>query len=176
MKIEICGYAGSGKSVLAKELSSIYKVDVLHIDRLHFDPDFKERPREDLDKDIKEFLNNHDEWIIDGSYFNRVPERFMLADYIIIMNFNRFSATHRILKRTRKYKGIQRDDMAEGCKDRFNLSFICWSMFGSRSKKRRNQIKHIERTYPEKITHLKNQRQIDKFLRRIKNGGPIKES
>ena len=176
MKIEICGYAGSGKSTLAKELSKIYNIEVLHIDKLHFKSNFVERKREDLDKDIREFLNTHSEWVIDGSYFNRAPERFFLADYIIIMNFNRFSATRRILKRIKKYKGTQRDDIADGCLERFSFSFIMWSLFGGRSHKRNKQLKNIAKLYKEKIIYLKNQKQIDNFLRRIENGGPIKES
>ena len=152
-RILIIGCPGSGKSYFAKRLGEITKLPVIHMDNIYWKKDKTSISKEELMKKLQPYLEK-DEWIIDGSYFNRVPERFMLADYIIIMNFNRFSATHRILKRTRKYKGIQRDDMAEGCKDRFNLSFICWSMFGSRSKKRRNQIKHIERTYPEKIIML----------------------
>ena len=176
MKIEICGYAGSGKSTLAKELSKLYNLEVLHIDKLHFEANFKERSKEDLDKDIREFLNNHNDWIIDGSYFNRAPERFELADYIIVMNFNRFSATNRIFKRIRTYRNIQRDDITEGCLDRFDLSFILWSFFGSRSFKRKKHFKNLKKNYPDKLIYLKNQKQIDNLLRRIKNGGLIKES
>ncbi len=176
MKIEICGYSGAGKSMLAKELGNLYNIPVLHLDSINFEPNWVERDRTLLEEDIRKFMNDNESWVIDGSYFDRVKERYSEADYIIVMNFSRLKSLRRILKRNKTYKGIKRDDLAEGCDERFSLSFILWAMFGSRKKERRNKLKSICETYSDKVIYLKSQKDIDVFLGRIKNGGSIKEN
>ena len=111
MKIEICGYAGAGKSMLAKELGNFYNIPVLHLDSINFEPNWVERDRNLLVEDIRKFMNENESWVIDGSYFERVPERYSEADYIIVMNFSRLKSLRRILKRSKTYKGMER---AEG--------------------------------------------------------------
>ena len=51
-----------------------------------------------------------------------------------------------------------------------------WAMFGSRKKDRRNKLKEICDTYKDKVIYLKSQKDIDKFIGRIKDGGSIKEN
>lgn len=43
MKIAVIGYSGSGKSTLAGVLGERYDIPVLHLDRVHFLPDWQER-------------------------------------------------------------------------------------------------------------------------------------
>ena len=176
MKIEICGYAGAGKSMLAKELGNLYNIPILHLDSINFEPNWVERDRNLLEEDIRKFMRENESWVIDGSYFQRVPERYKEADYIIVMDFSRLKSLRRILKRSKTYKGQERDDLAKGCKEKFDLSFIMWAMFGSRKKDRRNKLKEICDTYKDKVIYLKSQKDIDKFLGRIKDGGSIKEN
>ena len=89
MKIEICGYSGAGQSMLAKELGNLYNIPVLHLDSINFEPNWVERDRTLLEEDIRKFMNENESWVIDGSYFDRVKERYSEADYIIVMNFSR---------------------------------------------------------------------------------------
>ncbi|MCR5741205.1 MAG: AAA family ATPase [Gammaproteobacteria bacterium] len=176
MKIEICGYSGSGKSTLAKELSKLYNLPILHLDKVNFKENWKERDKEEMTRLIREFLSENESWVIDGSYFNRAKERFELADYIIIMKFNPFVSGYRVIKRNKQYKNTQRDDIASGCIGGFNLSFFFWVILGSRMPKRNKHFKWLKENYKEKLIYLNNQRQVDKFLKRVQNGGDIKET
>ena len=115
--------------MLARELGNFYNIPVLHLDTINFEPNWVERDRNLLVEDIR---NENESWVIDGSYFERVPERYSEADYIIVMNFSRLKSLRRILKRNKTYKGTRREDLAEGCNERFSLSFIMWALFGSR--------------------------------------------
>ena len=122
MKIAIVGYSGSGKSTLARELSKKYQTDVLHFDAVHFLPDWKIRSDEKKKRITENFLNTHDSWVIDGNYSKLFYERRMEeADIIILLLFNRFSCLYRAYCRYIRYKNTTRPDMAEGCKEKFDL-------------------------------------------------------
>ena len=47
MKIAVMGYSGAGKSTLAKKLGRLYDCPVLYLDRIQFEPGWKERNREE---------------------------------------------------------------------------------------------------------------------------------
>ena len=47
MKIAVMGYSGAGKSTLAKKLGRLYDCPVLYLDRIQFEPGWKERDREE---------------------------------------------------------------------------------------------------------------------------------
>ncbi len=169
MKILICGFAGSGKSTLAKTLGNIYDIEVLHIDKLHFYPGMVIREKELLEKDIADFMNSHSSWVIDGNYYNHNIERFYEADKILYLKFNRLTCLKRILKREVANKGVQRDDMAEGCPDKPDLSFIMWALFGQRRKKITSRFDQFKVKYPDKVVLLKKQKDVDEYIRRIIN-------
>ncbi|GKZ03609.1 hypothetical protein ANS017_03540 [Paraclostridium bifermentans] len=89
MKIAIVGYSGSGKSTMAKQLSSYYNTPVLHLDTIQFTPGWVERDKDEGRALTKEFMKN-ESWVIDGNYrgfYQR--ERLEQADKIIFLNFPR---------------------------------------------------------------------------------------
>lgn len=45
MKIAVIGYSGAGKSTLAKKAGKLFRCPVLHLDRIQFEPGWKERDR-----------------------------------------------------------------------------------------------------------------------------------
>jgi adenylate kinase family enzyme len=84
MKIQVCGYSGSGKSTFAKRLGEIYNIKVLHIDTINFGPNWVERDSSVINNEIEDFINC-DEWIIDGNYVKHVSERFDLCDQFFFL-------------------------------------------------------------------------------------------
>ena len=77
MKVAVIGYSGSGKSTLAKKLGRIYQCPVLHLDRINFEPGWRERDPEDARRTVSGFLDENGEngWIIDGNYSGLCQER-----------------------------------------------------------------------------------------------------
>ncbi len=165
MKIAIIGFSGSGKSTLAQTLGEHYHADVLHLDAVHFLPDWVERARDEEKAIVEGFLNSHDSWVIDGTYTNlHFDRRMEEADRIVMMLFDRFSCLQRVAKRYRRFKNSRRPDMAEGCDEKLDLEFVCWVLWKGRSKAKREKYKYLKERYPEKVVILKNQKQLDKFI------------
>ena len=170
MKIAIVGYSGSGKSTLARFLSEELRAPVLYLDTVHWLPGWKERPREETRAIVQKFLDENDSWIIDGSYGKVHYQRRMdEADKIIFLNFNRFTCLRRAFKRRKEYKGKNRFSMTEGCEERISWQFFWWLIWTGRTKKRREKFKALQRAYPDKITVIKNQRQLDAWKSSVEN-------
>lgn len=162
MKIAILGHSGSGKSTLARKLAEIYKTDVLHFDTVQFLPNWEIRDLEDKKRITKEFLDSHDSWIIDGNYSRLYFDRRMQeADLIIILSFNRFSCLYRAFRRYLKYKNTTRPDMATGCNEKFDLEFIKWILL----RQTKVKFKDVVSEYGNKVIIIKNQKQLDKYLK-----------
>ena len=68
----------------------------------------------------------------------------------------------------KEYKGKNRFSMTEGCEERISLQFFWWLIWTGRTKKRREKFKALQQTYPNKITVIKNQRQLDEFRSNVK--------
>ncbi len=170
MKIAVIGYAGSGKSTLARTLGERYGIPVLHFDTVQFTPNWQERDREEAHRMVHEFMENP-EWVIDGTYSKFEYERRMdEADQIIFLDLPRLSCFFRALKRYVSFRGKQRPDMADGCNEKMDLEFIWWLLWKGRTRQKREKFQRVLDAYPEKTMVLKNQREIDHFLRETAPG------
>lgn len=169
MKIAIIGYSGSGKSTLARKLGKLYNVDVLHFDTVHFLPNWEVRERSEKEYITKSFLDEHDAWVIDGNYSKLFYKRRMEeADLIIMLLFNRLSCLHRVVKRYKHFKNKTRPDMAEGCNEKLDSEFLGYVLFGGRMGKAKKRYKLIQQKYAGKVVVIKNQKQLDKWLKTLK--------
>lgn len=165
MKIAIIGYSGAGKSTLARRLAELYGCQVLHLDSINFEPGWVERGTEAKIAEVRAFMRQ-DSWVIDGNYgcvlYN---ERMQEADQILFLDFNRFDCLWRVIRRYLTYKGRTRPDMAPGCNEKLDWEFISWVLWKGRSKKARDRYKWTVQQFADKTIVLRNQRQIDSFLR-----------
>ena len=174
MKIAIIGYSGSGKSTLAKHLAAKHETDVLYLDTVHWLPGWNERSREEKEKIVEDFLNTHGSWVIDGNYSKLLYDRRMEeADQIIFMAFNRFACLYRAHKRHKAYKGRSRESITEGCDEKMDLEFIKWILHGGRSKKAKARYNSVIEKFGDKVTVIKNQRQLEGFYK--ENGLPTED-
>ena len=170
MKIAIVGYSGSGKSTLARMLAEIYHTEILHFDAVHFLPDWKIRSDEEKTNITLDFLNTHDSWIIDGNYSKLFYERRMAeADIIILLLFNRVSCFCRAYRRYLKYKNTTRPDMADGCKEKFDLEFAKWILWGGRTKRAKERYNGLIAKYSDKTIIIKNQKQLNAYIQSLNN-------
>jgi len=173
MRILVIGYSSSGKSTFAKRLAKIYQIPILHIDKIAFAPNWTERPSDVVAQEIKSFMAKK-AWIIDGQYRKLVPERFDHSDQIFIFNYNRFKCLYGAIVRRIKYHNQNRDSIADGCRERLNLSFVWWILFSGRKKDSKDLIKSYIETYPQKVKVFKSRRQTDHYLRSIGYKGQLK--
>ncbi len=173
MKILVVGHSSSGKSTFAKRLAEHYKLPLLHIDKIYFGPKWSRRNRDDVECEIIDFIRQ-DEWMIDGLYRKYATERFDLCDQLFIFDFNRFKCLYGAIVRRIRYHNKNRDTIADGCKERLDLSFIWWILFNGRTKKSRELLKHYKEKYKDKVKVFKNRKQINKYLISIGYEGSFK--
>ena len=91
------------------------------------------------------------------------------ADQIIFLNFSRWNCLFRAWKRYRRYKGRVRESMAEGCPERFDWEFIRWVLWDGRQARQVTRYQTVGQTYSDKFIALKNQKELDRFLNKVKN-------
>lgn len=165
MKIAIIGYSGSGKSTLARALGAFYGEAVLHLDTVQFLPNWQVRSREEKERIVADFLDAHAGWVIDGNYTKLSYDRRMQeADRIVMLLFPRLSCLWRVTRRYRTYRNRTRPDMTVGCNEKLDREFVAWVLWKGRRKDARNRYAALRRQYPDKVTVLKRQRDLDRFL------------
>lgn len=164
MKIAIIGYSGSGKSTLAEFFADKYNIPLLYLDKIHHLPNWQEQRLDIEQKEVKKFLDNNENWIIDGNYFKLSFERRMNeADKIIFMNFNRFNCLFRAIKRYFKYKGKSRNSITDGCDEKLDFEFITWILHYGRTSKKKEKYFNVIDKYKNKMIIVKNQKQLKKL-------------
>lgn len=173
MKIAVIGCSGCGKSTLARFLGEHYDICVLHLDRVHWLPGWKERAVAEKQEIVKDFLDKHSSWVIDGTYSKLFLERRLLeADEIVLMRFCRLACLWRAVKRYFAYRGRTRECMTEGCPEKIDLEFIWWILYKGRSGKHREILERVPAQYPDKTVVIQNQRQLTAYMRSVKSGVP----
>ena len=169
MKIAILGTSGSGKSTLAKRLGERYGLPVLHMDTVHFLPGWVERPFAEEEAIVRQFLDkNAGGWVIDGNYSKTCYDRRLKeADKIIVLWFSPLVCLWRAVRRWRQNKGRVRESSAPGCEEKIDAEFVRWILHDGRTKKKWAQMERIGEKYPEKYVMIRNQRELDGFLKEL---------
>ena len=158
MKIAIMGYVGSGKSVLARNLSKKHDIPKLELDDIAFDLNWKPVDRTKILPDIQAFMEQ-DNWIIDGNYDDLLQEmRLEMADRIVFVMLPRIHCLLRALRRTKERK-------AAGYHNDINSWFICFLLFDCRSAKRKAEYARIAEKFHDKLVVLRSQKDIDLYLK-----------
>ena len=166
MKTVIMGYSGSGKSTLAAAIAQKEQIPALYLDTVYWLPGWEPRDLEGQIRQVKAFLAEHENWVIDGNYRKVCfEERMEQADRIVFLNFDRFASLCRAWKRYLRYKGKSRVSMTEGCEEKFDWNFFCWILWKGRTKVHRERFVQVVRSWPQKTVVIKNQRQLTAFYR-----------
>lgn len=165
-KIAIIGYSGSGKSTLAQKLGERYECEVLHLDRLHWLPGWKERENGESNAILSEFMDAQDNWVIDGNYSSLCYQRRMEeATEIIYLEFPMGICLYRALKRYHLHRGKSRDSMTEGCEEKIDREFLWWILHEGRDKAHRQRHRKVCKTYEEKSVILRSPKAVRKYLK-----------
>lgn len=165
MKIAVIGFSGSGKSTLAKKLGEMLHLPVLHLDSVNFFDNWQTRTPQQKEEMVQSFVQQHQNWVIDGNYSSTFPQRFEMTDLTVFLDINRISCFFAAWKRYRKYKGKCRPDLP--CEEKFDREFRRWLLFEGRTKQRRSKLTQLlNKTSGQKV-RLTNRRQIEKFLRTL---------
>jgi adenylate kinase family enzyme len=133
-RIIIIGPGGAGKSTLARQLSEILKIEVLHLDSLYWRSGWEKPAEEEWENKVEELLQK-DSWIMDGNFGGTMEMRLESCDTAIFMDFPPMICLYRVMKRRLKYRNTNRPDMTEGCNEKIDLDFLGWIWNYRKSKK-----------------------------------------
>ena len=169
-KILIIGICGAGKTTLAIQLAEKLNIPIIHLDRHYWKSGWVESSKEEWRKKVEE-LCKQDSWIMDGNFGGSFDIRFPNADAIILLDYSRSLAIFRTIKRIIKYWGKVRPDLAEGCPERFDWSFLkfVWNFH----KNHRDIIEMSLEKYAvgKNVYRFKNPTQLKKFIYQLENNG-----
>ncbi|WP_221567959.1 DNA topology modulation protein [Alkalihalobacillus sp. TS-13] len=162
-RIAIVGCGGAGKSTLSRKIGEILTIEVIHLDRLNWQPGWVETPREEL-RNKQEQLVKKDRWIFDGNYGATMDVRLEAADTIVFLDMPRLTCFYRVIKRRIINHKKTRVDMGEGCPEKLDPEFLryVWNF----NKARRPQLlKRLEKFEREKqVIILKTKKDVELFI------------
>ena len=106
-------------------------------------------------------------WIMDGNYSRTMDVRIKSADTIIYLDYPTLKCFWRVIIRIFKYHGVVRSEMANGCKEKFDLEFLHFVLTFN-NKFRKEIIQKLNLVKDEKkILVFRTDKQADKFLAQI---------
>ncbi len=166
-RILLIGSPGTGKSTAAKFLGEKLNLEVIHLDKYFWKPDWEMRSRYEFDEIVSELIMK-DKWIIDGNYSRTLKVRAKRADLIIFFDFPSYFCVYRILKRSFKTKlGFEkRTDMADGCDEKwFDLEFVkfVWNFRKMTVPKNHQTLKELN-FKKDRIFLFRKKREANEFL------------
>ncbi|MBA4852857.1 DNA topology modulation protein [Emticicia sp. BO119] len=171
-RIVIVGCGGAGKSTLARQLSEILHLPVIHLDKEFWQPGWEMRPKEE-ERKILEEVARQKEWIIDGNYQSTMQRRFEAADTIIFLDFSTLICLRRVIKRYFEYRGTTRPDMTEGCPEKLDWEFLSW-IIGFRHSYRSIILKKIAQYGSHsKVLVFQRPQQVGQFLNDLEKNSTI---
>lgn len=162
-RVLIIGSGGAGKSTLARRLGEKTGIEVIHLDRLYWQPGWVKTPAEEWSKTVASELEK-DSWIMDGNFGGTFEMRAEAADTIIFLEISRWRCLYRVIKRRLTYRRTNRPDMAEGCNEKIDLEFLLWIWnYPKNAKGRKAEV--LKRLENEKnIVRLRTDKEIEDFV------------
>ncbi|MBC7931584.1 MAG: DNA topology modulation protein [Rubrivivax sp.] len=162
-RILVIGSGGAGKSTFSRRLSDILDIEVVHLDKEHWKSGWVEPPKDVWRRKVVELVGGN-AWIMDGNFSGTLDVRIAACDTVVFLDLPRALCLWRVLKRVAKYRGTHRPDMAEGCHEKLDISFLLW-IWNYPSRTRSKVLGLIEEhSRNKRIVHLRSRAAVEKFL------------
>lgn len=161
-RIVVIGSGGSGKSTFSRRLGEAIDVEVIHLDKLYWLPNWVEPSKAEWAATVGDLIERGS-WIIDGNYGGTMAMRLDAADTVIFLDIPRATCIFRVLMRNWKYHGKSRPEMADGCVERLDLTFLLW-VWNFRKQKRPGILAQLEKSPDKNVIILRSDREVEEFL------------
>lgn len=162
-RVMIVGGAGSGKSTLATMVGERVGLPVFHMDQIHWQPHWVERPKSEKVKMVNA-IENSDAWILEGGLSVTYENRAERADTLIWLDLSLPLRLFRVVRRRWQYRGGQtRPDLPQDCPERLDWDFLHWILISGPATRR-----HIAATIAAAphltVYHLRSRSEVRNFL------------
>lgn len=124
-RVLILGCSGAGKSTLARLLGERFGLPVIHLDQHYWRAGWIEPSKEEWRLQALE-LTARPSWVMDGNYSSTFPERFAVADLVIVFDFPTCLCLWRVCKRIARGYGRTRPDLPDGCPEHIDVKFLLY--------------------------------------------------
>ena len=122
-RVLVVGSPGAGKSTFARRLAERTGLPLVHLDQHYWQPGWTEPGKEEWRGKVRQ-LAEQPRWIMDGDYGSTLDMRLSRADTVFFLDFPRWLCLSRVLKRIATSYGRVRPDLAAGCPEQFDFSFL----------------------------------------------------
>lgn len=165
-RIMIVGQPGSGKSTLARDLGRKTGLPVVHIDHIHWQPGWVERPRDDKTR-LCHAVEAREEWIFEGGHSATWANRLARAEMLIWLDLPLPLRLWRVVKRTALWHGRNRPDLPQGCPEGFHRETLpFWRYIWRTRRSGRANIQRLWGSAPEgkAKVRLTSRAEVRRFL------------
>ncbi|MDF3414338.1 hypothetical protein HKX54_07705 [Sulfitobacter sp. M57] len=168
-RVMIVGGPGSGKSTLARLLGPRLGLPVFHMDKIHWQENWVERPM--IEKlPMAQAVEEQDRWVFEGGMSVTYGNRMERADMLIWLDLPVGLRLWRVTKRLFRYLGKARPDLPPGCVERLHPETLTFYRFiwQSRHDAREKIVKLIADAGGRLVVvHLRNPREVQAWLDRL---------
>lgn len=162
-RVMIIGQPGSGKSTLARAMGDITNLPVVHMDMIHWQSGWVERPRPQKDVLCAE-VHARDKWIFEGGHSATWPERLNRCDTLIWLDFQLGIRARRVFWRTMRSWGQSRPDLPPDCPEQVSFEFYQW-IWNTRHSAKSMMLRLYQSAPASKTTlRLCNPHDVTQFL------------
>jgi|SRR5579859_3361099 len=159
-RIVVLGPSGAGKSTLAQKLGPQLGLNVYHLDRFFWQPNWRRKSRE-LRIETLENLVWQKHWVIEGTYI-KSELHLIKANAIIYLDISPFKCCLRIIKRHFASQASPRPDIPEGSSDKLTpLCILKALFFPLRAKRKLEKKLH---NFSQKVIRLHSIKEVERFL------------
>ncbi len=160
-RVAIIGSPGSGKSTLGAKLGKALGRQVVHLDTIMWKANWQ-LPSDEDRQHIHQQTISPDNWIIEGSWFGLIADRVDRATLVVWLDYSTMVCVKSVLARSLSNRGKQANYMAEGCLEKFDMSFVRYTA-RYRATKRRD-LANILALSSDKVLQFTSRRQCQKWL------------
>jgi len=174
-RIVVLGTSGSGKSVLAQQISDKLNIKRVELDNMAWGPNWEIRTAEDIVERIQAEIDGLDHWVMDGNYSKVRDFVWKDATVLIWLDYPFYKVFWRIWWRTwgrwwnqtEMWDSKNTETMWKHFLPNENSIFYWVITSYKRRKRQYNAVKHDPRYIDKLFIHFRTQAEVDAWLEKL---------
>jgi adenylate kinase family enzyme len=162
-RVLVIGSGGAGKSTFAAQLAQRTGLPLIHLDQCYWRAGWVEPAKDEWLATVDELVAG-ERWIMDGNFGGTMERRLAACDNVVFLDLSRWLCLWRVVARWMRHRGVARPDMAPGCHERLDASFLAW-IFNYPERSRPKVMRRLASLRPDqRAIVLRSRREVAQFL------------